>query len=96
MRAKILEGMAVGKVVLSTRLGMEGIDARDQSECLLADTPEDWLQAVRWCMAQGSDLVHLGHNARVFCDRHFDNLEVARRLIETFQQVGEEATASAR
>ncbi len=32
MRAKILEGMAVGKVVLSTRLGIEGIDAKDRQE----------------------------------------------------------------
>lgn len=87
MRAKILEGMAVGKVVLSTRLGIEGIDANDREDCLLADTPEDWLETIRWCQQQGPNLMQMGRKARAFCANHFDNLEVARNLVETFQQV---------
>jgi glycosyltransferase involved in cell wall biosynthesis len=91
MRAKILEGMAVGKVVLSTRLGMEGIDAENHQECLLADSPEDWLDAIRWCYEQGDNLAQMGQKARVFCANNFENLEVARRLVQTFQQVNAEA-----
>jgi len=82
MRAKILEGMAVGKVVLSTRVGMEGIEARHRQECLLADTPAEILEAVRWCYKQGEQLASLGHAAREFCMENYDNLEVARRLVE--------------
>lgn len=84
MRAKILEGMAVGKVVLSTRVGMEGIDAQHRRECLLADTPEEFLKAVRWCYAQGEGLADLGRKAQAFCHDHYDNLEVGRRLLETY------------
>lgn len=86
MRAKILEGMAVGKVVVSTRLGMEGIDANDGEDCLLADSPEAWLEAIRWCHQQGENLVEMGQKGRGFCERNFENLEVARRLIKTFQR----------
>jgi len=82
MRAKILEGMAVGKVVLSTRVGMEGIAAQHLRECLLADEPEEMLAAVRWCYAQGEALAELGHRAAEFCVENYDNLEVARRLEE--------------
>ncbi len=82
MRAKILEGMAVGKVVLSTRVGMEGIEARHRRECLLADTPDEILESVRWCYKQGEKLENLGRQAREFCIEHYDNLEVARRLTE--------------
>lgn len=74
MRAKILEGMAVGKVVVSTRLGMEGIDAEDWQECLLADDPQAWLETIRWCHRQGEDLLQMGRNARRFCGHHFENL----------------------
>ncbi|MFN0213431.1 MAG: glycosyltransferase [Saprospiraceae bacterium] len=87
MRAKILEGMAVGKVVLSTPLGIEGIDAADRHECLLAEEPEDWVEALRWCYAEGENLAALGENARVFCAQHFDNEAVARRLVEVFHVV---------
>lgn len=84
MRAKILEGMAVGKVVLSTGIGMEGIDARHRKECLLADAPEDFLKAVRWCYEQGAGLADLGRSAQAFCHDRYDNLEVGRRLLETY------------
>ncbi len=85
MRAKILEGMAVGKVVLSTTVGMEGISARNREECLLANTPEQWREAVAWCYAQGTDLAQLGRQARAFCTAHYDNLEVARELVATYR-----------
>ena len=88
MRAKILEGMAVGKVVLSTRVGMEGIAAQHRRECLLADEPQEILAALRWCYAQGEGLAELGHRAAEFCVENYDNLEVARRLAEEME-VGE-------
>jgi len=85
MRAKILEGMAVGKVVLSTRLGIEGIEATDRRECLLAEQPEEWLEALRWCYAEGANLAALGTRARNFCAQNFDNEAVAKKLLEVFE-----------
>jgi len=87
MRAKILEGMAVGKVVLSTRVGMEGIDAHHGRECLLADSPEEFAQAVSWCTAQGRNLAEMGRHALDFCAEHYDNLRVAEQLLEEFRKV---------
>lgn len=87
MRAKILEGMAVGKVVVSTQLGIEGIDAKNGQECLLADTPEDWLNAIRWCHLQGETLLQMGRRAQMFCAKNFENREVAKRLVEKFQEI---------
>ncbi|MBX2892169.1 MAG: glycosyltransferase [Saprospiraceae bacterium] len=84
MRAKILEGMAVGKVVLSTRVGMEGIEARHRQECLLADTPDDFLKALAWCHLQGERLAEMGRKAQRFCHVHYDNLELGRQLLEHY------------
>jgi glycosyltransferase involved in cell wall biosynthesis len=86
MRAKILEGMAVGKVVLSTRVGMEGIDAHHGRECLIADTTEEFAEALAWCREQGPALLELGKNAAQFCAEHYDNLKVAERLLEAFRK----------
>lgn len=87
MRAKILEGMALGKAVLSTPVGLEGIPARHREEALFAKTPEDFLSAVRWCVAQGAALEDMGRRARAFCGTHFDNLEVARRLLNVYRNM---------
>ncbi|MFN0016086.1 MAG: glycosyltransferase family 4 protein [Saprospiraceae bacterium] len=87
MRAKILEGMALGKVVLSTSIGLEGIKARHLHETLVADTPEDFFSAVQWCYAQGDDLVQMGQRAQVFCADNFDNMEIGRRLIKIYQNM---------
>ncbi|MEQ1747161.1 MAG: glycosyltransferase family 4 protein [Saprospiraceae bacterium] len=87
MRAKILEGMALGKVVLSTSIGLEGINARHLQEALVADTPEDFFSAVQWCYTQGNDLVQMGQRAQVFCADNFDNMEIGRRLIKTYQNL---------
>ena len=84
MRAKILEGMAVGKAVLSTRIGMEGIEARHQQEALLADTPEEFAAALRYCRDQPDWLAAMGHRAQAFCAENYDNLAIGRRLLQTY------------
>lgn len=86
MRAKALEGMALGKVVLSTTLGMEGIDAMDKEHCLVADTPEAFLQAITWCMQQGPRLQPLGERARILCEQRYDNIAIAHALADTYRR----------
>jgi glycosyltransferase involved in cell wall biosynthesis len=94
MRAKILEGMAVGKVVLSTRVGMEGIEARHRKECLLADSPEEFLQALQWCYKEGKNLADLGRDSQTFCRENYDNLEVGRRLLNDYERLISKQTAA--
>ena len=87
MRAKILEGMALGKVVLSTSIGLEGIDARQEQEALVADHPEAFLKAVEWSCDHPEQLFYIGQRARRFCFENFDNLEVARHLLHTYRSL---------
>lgn len=44
-RLKILEAMAMAKVVLSTTVGAEGLDVEDGKQILLRDTPQDFADA---------------------------------------------------
>jgi glycosyltransferase involved in cell wall biosynthesis len=46
-RLKILESMAAGVPVVSTRLGAEGIDVRDDSDIVLADSPAELADGLR-------------------------------------------------
>ncbi len=85
MRAKILEGMALGKVVLATRMGMEGIAAENHGQALLADTAEEFVAALDWCQNAGAGLQSLGASAQNFCAEHFDNQAIARNLLEVYR-----------
>lgn len=45
-RIKIYEAMAMAKAVISTSIGAEGLDVHDGKDILLADTPQDFAQAL--------------------------------------------------
>jgi len=45
-RLKILENWAAGVPIIATALGAEGLECRDGEHLLLADTPEDFTEAV--------------------------------------------------
>ena len=44
-RLKILEAMAARVPVISTALGAEGLDVADKEQLLLAETPDEWVNA---------------------------------------------------
>ncbi|MEL6925675.1 MAG: glycosyltransferase family 4 protein, partial [Bacteroidota bacterium] len=87
MRVKILEGMALGKVVLTTQLGLEGIPARHQQEVLVANTREEFVRAIDFCQQSNGQLIHIGQSARQFVQDNYDNLNIAARLLHTYQSM---------
>ena len=50
MRVKIIQGLVLGKTIISTTIGAEGIDITHGKNILLADTPEDFLMYVTRCL----------------------------------------------
>ncbi|MDP9203233.1 MAG: glycosyltransferase family 4 protein [Gemmatimonadota bacterium] len=63
-RLKILDAWAMGKAVVSTVVGCEGLEARDGENILVRNSPEDFAAAVA-SVLQDSDLrMRLGNAAR--------------------------------
>ncbi len=73
-RFKALEAMALGKAIVTTSLGVEGIDVRNGSELLIADDPLPFAQAVLTLLdpAQAQLRVHLASSARTHVARVYD------------------------
>jgi glycosyltransferase involved in cell wall biosynthesis len=85
MRAKIVEAMALGRVVISTSIGLEGIAARHREEVLIADDAPTFAKAVRFSLEQKHDLPNIGRRARAFCVQHFDYMKAAEPLLEAYR-----------
>ena len=71
-RLKILEAMALGRPVVSTTVGAEGIAARDGEEIVLADDAETFAAAVAALLADGNRARAIAAKARRFVEAHHD------------------------
>lgn len=71
-RLKILEAMAMGKAVISTTLGCEGIHATADREIVLADSADNFAQQVVALLEDRARRDDLGQAARAFVERYFD------------------------
>ena len=69
MRVKILEGMALGKVIITTSLGLEGIPASHQENILIADTPEQFIEWIDYLQAHPVEIKRIGQKRSGFCIR---------------------------
>jgi polysaccharide biosynthesis protein PslH len=63
-RLKIVEAMAMGKAVVSTTLGAEGIEAVPGHDLLIADEPGAFADAVGRLLAEPSLAARIGQSAR--------------------------------
>lgn len=84
MRAKILEGMALGKVVLTTTVGLEGIEATHEQEILIGDNPSELIEAVKWCSNQNGRLEVMGRRASDFVQHNYDSLQIAKKVMKAY------------
>ncbi|MET4073099.1 glycosyltransferase family 4 protein [Hymenobacter sp. UYCo722] len=87
MRVKIIEGMALGKAILSTTLGAEGIAARDGHDIVLRDGPAAWLTALRAWAGGELATASLGAAAARTAADLYDNRRVVQRFEDLYARL---------
>ncbi|MBB4602165.1 glycosyltransferase involved in cell wall biosynthesis [Hymenobacter luteus] len=80
MRIKIIEGMALGKCIISTGLGSEGIHVRDNFDIVLCDEPSEWIDRLGRYYRGELGQQDIGEEAARTIARLYDN----RRVVESF------------
>ncbi|TXC76087.1 glycosyltransferase family 4 protein [Luteibaculum oceani] len=83
IRIKILEGMAMGKTVVSTSIGAEGIHANDGEEIFIANSANEFVDILNKLLTDREKVREVGINARSFVQRNF-NKSVLRERYESF------------
>lgn len=87
MRVKILEGMALGKVVITTLLGKEGIHAENDIHILEADTPDEFINQIADVLSGKKNKTAIGTSAKKFVEDFYDHGVNALKLLEKYRSL---------
>lgn len=87
IRIKIIEGMAMGKTIISTSIGAEGISYTDQENILIANTKEEFLAEIRKCIRSVDFCKKIGFNAKELAKEKFDCNSSAKEMISFYQSI---------
>jgi len=82
IRVKILEAMAKGKIIISTSVGMQGIEAIPGTHYLLAETPREFVDAISWVLKRKTDAETIGGNATRLVKTKYSTVELMKMLTE--------------
>ena len=83
-RLKILEAMAFGKALVTTRIGAEGIALRDDVDAVFADTPQEFAAAVLRLLDAPQEVARLGAAARANAEAHYDWRAIGAKLLPIY------------
>ncbi len=86
IRIKILEAMAMGKTVISTRIGAGGLEAIDGEHLFLADTPSEYVSILENLQTEQDHLQNVGLKSRQFVKENFDILALSEKLISFYKE----------
>jgi glycosyltransferase involved in cell wall biosynthesis len=91
-RLKVLEAMALGKAVVSTTLGAEGIDAQHERDILLADDGAEFARQVAIVLADPRLAQRLGEGARNLVAQRYSWRSSVDRLTRFYAELGAPTT----
>ncbi|MFM7726300.1 MAG: glycosyltransferase family 4 protein, partial [Flavobacteriales bacterium] len=87
IRVKIIEGLALGRSVISTSLGAEGLDCEHGKHLMIADRKEDWLEAISALLEDAALRANMALEGRKHVADHFDIAAVTSQLINFYKEI---------
>lgn len=85
MRVKIIEGMALGKTIITTTIGTEGIETTHNQNILIANNAEEYIRHIAQALTNRAQCDLIGKNAMDFVRKHYDARQIARNLIRFYE-----------
>jgi glycosyltransferase involved in cell wall biosynthesis len=84
IRVKIIEAMSLGKAIVSTSLGAQGINHTHGENILIADSTEEFAASISQLYANAELRRRLGQNAREFALQKFDLARIGQRKLDFY------------
>jgi glycosyltransferase involved in cell wall biosynthesis len=95
-RIKAYEAMAMGKAIVSTGIGVEGLPVRDREHLIVADAPDAFAAAVIQLLRDGQQRTQIARNARCFVETHCSWVKVAEVFANVCRNIVDATSAEAK
>jgi len=86
-RLKILEAMALGRPVVSTSIGCEGLDVMDGIDIMIADTPLGFAQKTIHLLTEDELWGKIRKNARDLVENTYDWDALANQMMQQYDEI---------
>jgi glycosyltransferase involved in cell wall biosynthesis len=86
MRVKIIEGMVLGKAIVSTSIGAEGINAEPQRQIVIANSSQEFVASLVSLLQNIEYAKEMGQQAKEFDHKAFDNCLLTQNLMAFYVQ----------
>ncbi len=87
IRIKIIESMALGKTVITTRVGAEGILYDEEVNVIIAENIAKMVEAIRAINENPQIAVRIGQAARKLVEEQYDNRKIIARLLMFYEEI---------
>ena len=87
VRIKIVEAMALGRVVITTSIGAEGLSVQDGKHLFIADTPEEFVAVVNKCVSMPDLCTIISENARHYVSIHHNNTVISQQITDFYNSI---------
>ncbi|MBP8668005.1 MAG: glycosyltransferase, partial [Bacteroidia bacterium] len=87
IRIKILEGLAAGKVIVTTSIGAEGINYTDKKNILIADTPQQFADTILALLNNPEKLNSIAKEAQLLARSQYNNNIIGEQLVRFYQTI---------
>ncbi|MDT8413189.1 MAG: glycosyltransferase family 4 protein [Vicingaceae bacterium] len=81
MRIKIIEAMAMGKLVIGTSVAFEGIAVQHNKNGIIANTANEFKEAILMCLQHPEVVISIGQKARKTIEEQYNNTVIVKQLI---------------
>jgi len=86
-RLKILEALVMGKAIVSTTVGAEGLALRNAEEIFIADQPTAFADAVTRLLTEPPLRRKIGENGRARVERDYDWRSIGAKLHTLYESL---------
>lgn len=87
IRVKIVEGMALGKTVISTTQGAEGLHCNNRENIIIADDADQMYKTVIECYESPELCATIGAGARKLAENYYDMRKVGSDVYKFYEQL---------
>ena len=87
IRVKIIEAMSMGKTVITTTVGAQGIECADGTHLLIADTPQQFADQLQRCTDNPELCRQIGQNARRLIEEKYSNTAISKCLVDFYNKI---------